>query len=133
MRISDFMSEISSPEVVTPTADNPDCLKTKEDILTGEKEEKDIGGENTADTEDNDTEMQSETIKIISDHQKTKDDNLNTNHQMPSSGRDEEILVCKPNKRGLCVVHSIEMKKLSISSKKWVDRGGNKVEYYGYG
>ena len=38
------MSEILSPEVVTPTADNPDFLKTKEDILTGEKEEKDIGG-----------------------------------------------------------------------------------------
>ena len=76
------MSEISFSEVVTPTAsqaDKPDCVKTKEDIITGEKEEKDIGGENMADTED------------ISDHQKTKDDNLNTNHQMPSSGKDEEM------------------------------------------
>ena len=101
------MSEISSPEVVTPTAgqtDKPDCLKTKEDVLTGEKEEKDIGGENMADTEHNDTEMQSETIKIISDRQKTQDDNLNTNKQMPSSGRSEETLVCNPNRRGLCVL-----------------------------
>ena len=82
-----------------------------------------------ADTEDNDTEMQLETIKIISDYQKTKYDNLNTINQMSSSIRNEKILVCKPNKRGLCVLHGIKIKKLSISSKKWVDRGGNK----GYG
>ena len=38
-------------------------------------------------------------------------------------------LVCKPTKRGQCVVHDIKMKKLSASSKKWCDRGGGR----GYG
>ena len=70
--------------------------------------------------------MSSNTIKIISDPKKSNDDNLNTNHQMPSSGGDDEQVIFKPTKRGLCVIHGVKMKKLMISSKKWCDRGCNK-------
>ena len=37
--------------------------------------------------------------------------------------------VCKLTKRGQYEVHDIKMKKLSVSSKKWCDRGGGR----GYG
>ena len=41
-----------------------------------------------------------------------------------STGKQMEI--CKPDKRGRCLQHKCDMKKFSVSSKKWVDRGGGK-------
>ena len=38
----------------------------------------------------------------------------------------KQIETCKPDSRGHCVQHKCEMKKFTVSSKKWVDRGGGK-------
>ena len=56
--------------------------------------------------------MLTNAIKIISDPKITKDDNLDDNLPMPSSGGGDEQIVCKPTKRGLCVVHGVRMTKM---------------------
>ena len=42
---------------------------------------------------------------------------------VPSSGDTAALDVCKPDKRGLCVLHDILMKKTLVTSKYWGDRG----------
>ena len=67
--------------------------------------------------------------KVISDSKESSQDHADEVMLAPSTGEKMNNEVCKPTKRGQCVVHDSMMKKLNVSSKKWCDRGGGQ----GYG
>ena len=45
---------------------------------------------------------------------------------MPSSGEGESTLMCKPNRKGWCMLHKIRMIRTQVTTKKWMDRGGGR-------
>ena len=53
----------------------------------------------------------------------TKNTPDNAPGTLPSMGGDEELVVCKNNNRGHCILHGIKMTKLDISKKIWADKG----------
>ena len=69
------------------------------------------------------------TTTVITDSMKSSKDHEDEVMLAPSTGETMNDMICKPTKRGQCEVHGIKMKKLSVSSKKWCDRGGGR----GYG
>ena len=131
-RILEFMTRTPRPVVETPTKEEEVTIGSGRiaDYVILEQTKK--GGVIVvSDDENKDDELERMTIatKVISDSKGPNQDHVDEVMLTPSTRDEVSTVVCKPTKKGQCVLHGVMMKKLSVSSKKWCDRGGGR----GYG
>ena len=131
-RILEFMTRTPRPVVETPTREEEVTIgddRTADDVILEQAEKGGVIIVNDDENKDDELEKMTIATKVISDSTGSNQDHDDEVMLTPSTRDDVNIEVCKPTKRGQCVLHGVMMKKVGVSSKKWCDRGGGR----GYG